>query len=130
MKGEIFANVWTTDCIARIDPATGRVLGWIDLRGLLPPRERDGDDVLNGIAYDAPAIACSSPASSGRSCSRSRSRGAASPRTSSNPCASQKIRAVGTGHHRSCTFPMMYFFGTMPQWRLSELLFRWSPITK
>ena len=44
--------------------------------------------------------------------------------------AAQKTRAVGTGHQRSCTLPMMYFFGTMPQWRLSELLFRWSPITK
>ena len=53
VKGEIFANVWTTDYIARIDPATGRVTGWIDLRGLLPARERDGDAVLNGIAYDA-----------------------------------------------------------------------------
>ncbi len=37
---------------------------------------------------------------------------------------------VGSGHQRSCTLPMMYFFGTKPQWRLSELLFRWSPITK
>jgi hypothetical protein len=36
----------------------------------------------------------------------------------------QKIVAVGTGHHLSCTLPMMYFFGTKPQWRLSELLFR------
>jgi glutamine cyclotransferase len=53
VKGEIYANVWTTDFIARIDPATGRVTGWIDLRGLLPPRERLGDAVLNGIAYDA-----------------------------------------------------------------------------
>ena len=43
---------------------------------------------------------------------------------------SQKMCAVGIGHHRSCTFPMMYFFGTNPQCRLSELLFRWSPITK
>jgi len=42
----------------------------------------------------------------------------------------QNTRAVGIGHHRSWTRPMMYFFGTMPQWRLSELLFRWSPITK
>ena len=42
----------------------------------------------------------------------------------------QNTRAVGIGHHRSCTRPMMYFFGTMPQWRLSELLLRWSPITK
>ena len=36
----------------------------------------------------------------------------------------QKTRAVGTGHHRSCTLPMMYFFGTIPQCRLSELLLR------
>ena len=42
----------------------------------------------------------------------------------------QKTRAWGTGHHRTWTLPMMYFFGTMPQWRLSELLFRWSPMTK
>ena len=53
VKGEIYANVWTTDFIARIDPATGRVTGWIDLRGLLPAREQVGDAVLNGIAYDA-----------------------------------------------------------------------------
>jgi glutamine cyclotransferase len=53
IEGEIFANVWQTDRIARIDPASGRVLGWIDLRGLLAPGERGGhDDVLNGIAYD------------------------------------------------------------------------------
>ena len=42
----------------------------------------------------------------------------------------QKTRPFGTGHHRNCTFPMMYFLGTKPQWRLSELLLRWSPITK
>lgn len=53
VKGEIFANVWNTDRIARIAPATGRVTGWIDLRGLLGPREAVGVDVLNGIAYDA-----------------------------------------------------------------------------
>ena len=53
VKGEVWANVWTTDFIARVDPATGRVTGWIDLRGLLPARERAGDAVLNGIAYDA-----------------------------------------------------------------------------
>ena len=53
VKGEVWANVWTTDFIVRIDPATGRVTGWIDLRGLLPARERAGDAVLNGIAYDA-----------------------------------------------------------------------------
>jgi glutamine cyclotransferase len=54
VKGEIFANVWQTDRIARISPATGQVTGWIDLRGLLDPRDAaQGVDVLNGIAYDA-----------------------------------------------------------------------------
>ncbi|MBM3772690.1 MAG: glutaminyl-peptide cyclotransferase [Acidimicrobiia bacterium] len=53
VKGEIFANVWQTDYIARIDPKTGVVTAWIDLRGLLSPRERAITDVLNGIAYDA-----------------------------------------------------------------------------
>ena len=53
VKGEIYANVWQTDHIARIDPATGRVKGYIDLGGLLSPRERASTDVLNGIAYDA-----------------------------------------------------------------------------
>jgi glutamine cyclotransferase len=55
VKGEIFANVWQTERIARIDPATGKVNGWIDLTGLLSAAERArGDiDVLNGIAYDA-----------------------------------------------------------------------------
>ena len=52
IKGEIFANVYTTDYIARIDPSTGRVAGWIDIRGLLP-RQNDGNTVPNGIAYDA-----------------------------------------------------------------------------
>ena len=54
VNGEVFANVWMSDRIARIDPTTGRVTGWIDLTGLLPPEERSGrEDVLNGIAYDA-----------------------------------------------------------------------------
>jgi glutaminyl-peptide cyclotransferase len=53
VKGEILANVYTTDFIARIAPATGKVVGWIDMRGLLTPRERATTDVLNGIAYDA-----------------------------------------------------------------------------
>lgn len=52
VNGEVFANVWQTDLIARIDPQSGRVLGWIDLGGLLTPAERQGTDVLNGIAYD------------------------------------------------------------------------------
>jgi glutaminyl-peptide cyclotransferase len=52
--GEIYSNVWHTDRIARISPATGRVLGWINLTGLLPQDERsDPEAVLNGIAYDA-----------------------------------------------------------------------------
>jgi glutamine cyclotransferase len=53
IKGEIFANVWTSNYIVRIDPATGRVTGVIDLTGLLPKQDRAPDtDVLNGIAYD------------------------------------------------------------------------------
>lgn len=54
IQGEIYANVWQTDHIARIDPETGHVLGWIDLTGLLPTEDlEDPIDVLNGIAYDA-----------------------------------------------------------------------------
>ena len=53
VKGEIYANVWHQDRIARIDPQTGRVVGWIDLSGLLRPGEAgDPEAVLNGIAYD------------------------------------------------------------------------------
>jgi glutaminyl-peptide cyclotransferase len=53
IKGEIYANVWLTDRIARIDPQTGRVLAWINLTGLLPPEDQIRNDaVLNGIAYD------------------------------------------------------------------------------
>lgn len=51
VDGEIWANVWQTDEIARIDPDTGRVVGLIDLSGLLPEEDRLRDtDVLNGIA--------------------------------------------------------------------------------
>ncbi len=51
VRGEIFANIYRTDRIARISPVTGRVVGWIDLGGLLSPQERAADvDVLNGIA--------------------------------------------------------------------------------
>ena len=54
VRGEIWANVWQTDRIARISPSDGRVLGWIDLSGMLPQAERSGPDaVLNGIAYDS-----------------------------------------------------------------------------
>jgi len=52
VKGEIFANIWRTDYVARIAPDTGKVSAYIDLRGLLTPAERAGTDVLNGIAYD------------------------------------------------------------------------------
>ncbi len=54
IHGEIYANIWYSDRIARISPESGKVLGWIDLSGLLPPSERASDGaVLNGIAYDA-----------------------------------------------------------------------------
>jgi glutamine cyclotransferase len=53
VKGEILANVWQSERIAIITPASGRVAGWVDLHGLLDPRESAGVDVLNGIAYDA-----------------------------------------------------------------------------
>ncbi|MFZ0318278.1 MAG: glutaminyl-peptide cyclotransferase [Candidatus Sulfotelmatobacter sp.] len=54
VDGELFANVWQTDRIARISPRNGEVLGWIDLKGLLSPLYRlQPGAVLNGIAYDA-----------------------------------------------------------------------------
>ena len=53
VHGEIWANVWQTDEIARIDPSTGEVVGLINLEGLLPEEDRLRDtDVLNGIAID------------------------------------------------------------------------------
>jgi glutamine cyclotransferase len=54
VDGEIFANIWETDKIVRIDPHSGKVVGSIDLTGLLPASDRTPEtDVLNGIAYDA-----------------------------------------------------------------------------
>ena len=54
VKGEVYANVWRTNRIARISPRTGKVTGWIELHGLLRREDRQGPvDVLNGIAYDA-----------------------------------------------------------------------------
>jgi glutamine cyclotransferase len=55
VDGQIFANVWGSDVIARIDPASGNVVGWIDLGGLADPSwpGMGPDDVLNGIAWDA-----------------------------------------------------------------------------
>jgi glutamine cyclotransferase len=53
VQGEIYANIWHSDRIARIAPATGKVLGFVDLTGLLPQSERSSPEaVLNGIAYD------------------------------------------------------------------------------
>jgi len=55
VKGEIYANVWQTNVIVRIDPKSGGVVGVVNLEGLLQPSEqvRGQTDVLNGIAYDA-----------------------------------------------------------------------------
>jgi len=54
VDGQIYANIWHSDRIARISPKTGKVLGWIDLSGLLPASERsEPEAVLNGIAWDA-----------------------------------------------------------------------------
>lgn len=55
IKGELYANVWLTNRIARIDPANGHVVGWIDLDGLFDISQLSdpGNDVLNGIAWDA-----------------------------------------------------------------------------
>ncbi|HSG65062.1 MAG TPA: glutaminyl-peptide cyclotransferase [Gammaproteobacteria bacterium] len=55
IDGEIWANIWYDDRVVRIDPASGAVLGWIDLSHLVPRAQRDADSVLNGIAYDADA---------------------------------------------------------------------------
>ena len=52
INGEIFANIWQTNRIARISPTSGKVLGWIDLTGLLSATDASQADVLNGIAYD------------------------------------------------------------------------------
>ena len=56
IDGEIFANLWKEDRIARISPTTGQIVGWIYLDGLLPAKDRarlKKNMVLNGIAYDA-----------------------------------------------------------------------------
>ncbi|HJT89111.1 MAG TPA: glutaminyl-peptide cyclotransferase [Bryobacteraceae bacterium] len=53
VKGEIYANIWQTRRIVRINPSTGKVVGWIDLSGLLSPAEESQTDVMNGIAYDS-----------------------------------------------------------------------------
>jgi len=54
IDGEIWANVWQTDLILRIDPSTGQVTSFLALKGILAPSDKTGmEDVLNGIAYDA-----------------------------------------------------------------------------
>jgi glutaminyl-peptide cyclotransferase len=53
IKGEIWANVWLTNQIVRIDPKTGKVTGEIDLTGLQGLSQNNEEDVLNGIAYDS-----------------------------------------------------------------------------
>ncbi len=55
IDGLVYANIWQTDRIAQIDPATGAVVAWIDLTGLLSAADRGtaSPDVLNGIAWDA-----------------------------------------------------------------------------
>src|SRR6185295_796455 len=54
IEGEIWSNVWQTDLILRIDPATGRVTSFLNMKDLLAHSDRTGrEDVLNGIAYDA-----------------------------------------------------------------------------
>lgn len=58
VKGEIYANIWHSDRIARINPSDGKVVGWIDLAGLLPqsdllPADQVSEQVVNGIAYDS-----------------------------------------------------------------------------
>jgi glutamine cyclotransferase len=55
VEGEIFANIWHTNTIARIDPDTGKITGWIDFSKLYPDagKGQNGENVMNGIAYDA-----------------------------------------------------------------------------
>src|SRR6516165_1463339 len=54
VKGEIWANIWHSNDIVRVSPRTGKVLGRVDLSGIIDPRELgDAEAVLNGIAYDS-----------------------------------------------------------------------------
>jgi glutaminyl-peptide cyclotransferase len=53
INGEIFANVWHSSRIARIDPRSGQVKAWIDLTDVVGKEKHEQEDVLNGIAYDA-----------------------------------------------------------------------------
>ena len=53
IEGEIWANIFLTSCIARIDPQSGSVTGWVDLGNLLTPDEASQAEMPNGIAYDS-----------------------------------------------------------------------------
>ncbi len=53
VNGEILANIWYSDHIARISPKSGEILGWLDASHLYPANQRPREHVLNGIAYDA-----------------------------------------------------------------------------
>jgi len=55
LHGQIWANIWHDSRIARIDSQSGQVLSWIELAPLVNKEQREGEDVLNGIAYDATA---------------------------------------------------------------------------
>ena len=53
VKGQIYANIWHSNMVARISPQDGHVIAWIDFTGLLPDDQMvDAESVLNGIAYD------------------------------------------------------------------------------
>ena len=52
IDGEVWANIWYADMVARIDPDDGRIVGWVDLSALYPADRRDADAVVNGIAWD------------------------------------------------------------------------------
>ncbi|NYE62113.1 glutamine cyclotransferase [Duganella sp. 1224] len=55
VEGEIYANIWHTNTIARIDQSSGKITGWIDFSKLYPDAGKgpNGENVMNGIAYDA-----------------------------------------------------------------------------
>jgi glutamine cyclotransferase len=53
VRGEIWANIWHSDRIARIDPKSGQVTAWIDLSAIAEKDAHEQEDVLNGIAWDS-----------------------------------------------------------------------------
>jgi glutamine cyclotransferase len=92
VRGEVWANVWHTNRIARIAPRTGRVVGWIDLSGLMGMYRLDAEAVLNGIAYDAASQRLFVTGKLGRSCSRSRSCRRRRPAPVSAPSRTRRVR--------------------------------------